>query len=339
MKRDRGRPGLTVLKLAAIPVLLLAVTMPAADRTAQAQDGLEQILDAVVGLRAEIPASARTARFLGTEREGHGVLIDDNGLIVTIGYLILEANRVYITTRAGRTYPAEVVAYDSDTGFGLVRSVIPLKAKPLALGDASNLREEDPVVIVHHGDSLETAVIVSRRTFTGYWEYLLEDAIFTAPPTEAFAGAALIDKDFRLVGIGYLFVRNAAGEGISLPGNMFVPIENLAPIIPDLVAHGRSSSPAKPWLGIFTADLYERVIVTRVIDDGPAGAAGLGTGDIVLEVGGKPVASQEEFYRALWDQGAAGVTVSMKVLQKSTINDVRVKSIDRYQYFRMHIFD
>jgi S1-C subfamily serine protease len=298
---------------------------------------LDDLLAAVVHVEAEIPGKARTAEILGTQRAGSGVVISKDGLILTIGYLILEARQVTVTTQDGRRVPAAVVGYDPYTGFGLIRGLKPIAAKPAAFGKSSAIRPEDPLLVIH-GDvegleRVQSAVLVSSRTFAGYWEYLLEGALFTSPPVEAHAGAALFDRNLKLVGIGSLYVRDAT-EGMELPGNMFVPIDAAVALVPELIRQGRAGGPARPWLGVIVTELYEHVLITRVNPEGPAALAGLHAGDIVVEVAGKPVTSMETLYRAVWGLGAAGVAVPMKVLQRSTLRELHVKSQDRQAYYR-----
>ena len=303
---------------------------------AQAKPNPEDILSAVVGIRSSIPKQARTAKFLGTVREGSGAVIDDNGLILTIGYIILEAEKIEVMSRDGKVSPATFVGYDADSGFGVIRALKPLNATPLQLGVAAQLQRESPVLVVSAAGKAEMkrAMIVSRRNFAGYWEYLLEDAIFTAPPMANFAGAALINTDLKLVGIGSLFVRDAAEEGVHFPGNMFVPIDKLYPVLADLIATGRSSAPAKPWLGVYVTEMIGRVVVTRVAQGGPAEKLGLKQGDIVLKIAGQPVRGMEGFYRKLWGLGKAGVFVELDVLQGVEVKAVTIKSDDRYHHYR-----
>jgi len=230
------RQGRSRLRLALLGLACL-VGVRASPAWAQTQDDptIEDLLEAVVALESRIPPSARTARILGTERQGSGVVIGGEGLILTIGYLILEAERVEVTLQDGTRLPAAVVGYDPNSGFGVVRTLKPVAARPPRLGQAAALRREDPVLIVVGGpgdERVHSAVVVSRRVFAGYWEYMLERALFTSPPVESYAGAALFDKDLRLVGIGSLVVRDAS-EGADLPGNMFVPVDELGALLPE----------------------------------------------------------------------------------------------------------
>ena len=324
--------------IAALALLGVVSAAGAAEpRAAEEAATLDDLLAAVVHIETEISAKARTAEVLGTAREGSGVVISKDSLILTIGYLILEARQVTVTTQDGRRGPAAVVGYDPYTGFGLIRSLKPIAAKPAAFGKSSALKPEDPLLVVH-GDvdgteRVQSAVLVSSRTFAGYWEYLLEGALFTSPPVEAHAGAALFDRNLKLVGIGSLFVRDAS-EGMELPGNMFVPIDAVVPVLPELIRQGRAGGPARPWLGVIVTEVLEHVLITRVNPESPAALAGLHAGDIVVEVAGKPVTSMETLYRAVWGLGAAGVSVPMKVLQRSSLRDLQVKSQDRHNYYK-----
>jgi S1-C subfamily serine protease len=314
--------------------LLFAASLCSAARAAHpAEIDLDRVFDAVVKLRAEIPADARSARTLGSEREGNGVVIDSDGLILTIGYLILEAMAVNVVDASGKLFAADVVAYDYDTGFGLVRA-IGLKAEPIRLGDSAAAAERAPVLVAAHGGREQAlgAVVMSRREFAGYWEYLLDEAIFTAPPHPNWGGAALIGADGRLLGVGSLFVRDAGPGAQPLAGNMFVPINLLKPIMGDLLAGAPRT--ARPWLGMYTAEAAGRVFVAEVAPEGPAARAGLRQGDIVVAVGGAPIGGQADLYRKVWASGPAGVEVPFQVVREGRTVDLKVRSIDRADFMR-----
>jgi len=217
-----------------------------------------------------------------------------------------------------------------------VRAVVPLGVPPLPFGESGKLADRDPVMIVNHAgvDDVTLAYVVSRRAFTGNWEYLLEQAIFTSPPTLNWSGAALVSKDLKLVGIGSLIVREAAAGETTLPGNMFVPIDALKPILADLVKSGRRAGEARPWLGVAADEVQGRLMVSRVSPDGPGDKAGIRTGDIILGVGGDSVRSQAEFYRKVWGRGGAGTDIPLRVLQGVDVKELAVHSIDRIEYFR-----
>ncbi|MEE8435706.1 MAG: S1C family serine protease [bacterium] len=329
------------MKFLSIPAWML-ILLALSTVQATAQPGgktpatLEEISRSLVHLRAEIPASARTAKFLGQRREGNGVVIGDKGLILTIGYLILEANRIEVVTHQGKTFPARVVGYDPNSGFGLLSANVPLGVPALALGDSNRLAVKDPALVITAGkeDPIGAVQVVSVRTFAGYWEYLLEGAIFVSPPRRNYAGAALVDKTFHLVGIGSLFVQDSLRKGGKLPGNMFVPINRIKPVLSALIRTGGPGTPPKPWLGVNVAEQFGRLIVTRVSRDGPASASGLAAGDIILEIAGKKVDTLERFFRELWRQGKPGVSVRLKVLQGNTVKSVSVKSRDRSLHYR-----
>ena len=312
-------------------MILLAAALPAA-----AQSAPPNPLNAVVGVRAMVPASARTADTLGAEREGGGVVIGEDGLVLTIGYLIMEAAQTEIVEQDGSVVPADVVAYDYDTGFGLLRPLGKLDATPIELGDSTDL-PEDTRVLVAGPDGPSPALVVSRREFAGYWEYLLPDAIFTAPPYRSFGGAALIGADGRLLGIGSLIVGDAASPGESLPGNMFVPISALAPIMEDLLREGRSARSARPWLGLYTQELRGHVFINRVASGGPAEQAGVPPNSIVMAVGNRKVTNLSEFYKAVWALGDPGVAVPLTLLDSSAgFREVIVTSGDRYDYLQLN---
>ncbi|MHA1598777.1 MAG: S1C family serine protease, partial [Alphaproteobacteria bacterium] len=296
---------------------------------------ISQAIGAVVGVYADIPDDAHSARSLGTRRQGSGVLIGDNGLILTIGYLILEADRAGIITTDGTSMPAEIVAYDHDSGFGLLRAKGRLDATPIRLGSSGRLTTGSPVLAVSfEGPSpVVAARVTSRGPFVGYWEYLLDNAIFTAPPHTEYGGAALIGEDGQLLGIGSLLVNDAAGSETPLFGNVFVPIDLLKPILDDLVAAGRPATPAAPWLGLYSDEAEGRVFVTRLATGGPAEKTGIRPGDIIIGVGGHRVRDQIDMYRKIRKQGRAGDAVALDVLQRGSSDlDIRrmvIQSLDR----------
>src|SRR6185436_17141625 len=235
------------------------------------------LVSAVVRITTFINPDGTSVSNLGREREGSGIIIDESGLVLTIGYLMVEAHAAQIVTNSGRTLPAAVVGYDHETGFGLLRTLEPPKIKPLAFGRSADLKEQDPALVVSYGGAgaVLPVHVVSRREFTGSWEYLVEGAIFTSPPHPAWSGAALISRDGKLVGVGSLIVPDASGKGDRTPGNMFVPIDRLPPILADLIADGKVSSAPKPWLGLTTQEIRGKLMVSQVTVGGPAEKAGL----------------------------------------------------------------
>ena len=306
---------------------------PAESRIAQ---GVEEMLAAVVRVKMKAIPDARSSATLGQSREGTGVVIDERGYIVTIGYIVIEADSIEVTTQDNKTVPATLVAYDHVSGFGLLRAGAPLGVKPMPMGQAGDLAVKEPVMILPAGgrEMASLAYVVSKRKFSGSWEYMLDMAIFTSPPAYRWSGAALVSREGKLVGIGSLLVRDTINGESQVPGNMFVPIDLLKPILGDLIAKGRRSDPARPWLGLATEELQGHLFVTRVSPDGPADQAGIKTGDIVLGVGAESVKNHEEFYRKIWRQGAAGTDIPLKVLQGADVRELSIRSIDRFQYFR-----
>ena len=291
-------------------------------------------LDAVVKLSIKAVPNARTAENLGAEREGTGVVFGEKGLILTIGYLILEAGSILVVAGDGRVYPASVVGYDHSTGFGVLRAGI--DCRPFELGSSSELRELATVLVAAHGGAggVSRSCVVSRRRFTGWWEYMIDGGIFTAPPRFEHSGAALIDADGRLAGIGSLWVSDALEVGAAFPGNMFVPIDLLKPRLEDLLSTGRSREPARPWLGVYSEEIQGHVVVTRVLPESPAAKAGLARGDIILGVEGEAVGHQSEFYQRLWATGEAGAPVVLYVLHKRTVRQLTVRTMDRMEFLR-----
>jgi S1-C subfamily serine protease len=323
----------------AAAVLLVA----AAAATAQPKPGAtasqgvdpERLFSAIVKVTTHAIPGARSSAGLGSEREGTGVVIGDDGLVLTIGYLVVEAEDVSIVDSKGRTLSARVVGYDHATGFGLLRTIAPLRVAPVPLGDSAKVATRDAVMIASSGnDTISFAYVVSKRAFSGNWEYALDEALYTSPPMMGWSGAGLFDRDGKLVGVGSLIVRDANGEEPRVPGNMFVPIDLLKPILQDLVSSGRRQGPARPWLGVAADEVAGRLVVARVSPDGPADRAGVGEGDIILAVAGESVRTQAEFYRKVWARGAAGARIPLKILQGVDVKEVPVASIDRTEYFK-----
>lgn len=276
---------------------------------------LARALASVVTVRAQVPGDAFTAPILGTERQGNGVVIDARGLVLTIGYLITEAERVWLLSAHGGAVPGHALAYDQATGFGLVQALGPLGAPALSLGRSREL-EVGQTVIVAGGRGARDALsarLVACHGFAGYWEYYLDTALFTAPAHPRWGGAACIGPDGRLVGIGSLLVQEVAHEGQNLVGNMIVPVDILEPVLSDLVRFGRTKEPPRPWLGLYAADTSEGVTVTGLAPRGPAATAGLAEGDALLELDGAPVEDLGDLWRKLWATGAAGVTVKLTI--------------------------
>ena len=326
--------ALEALRTAAAVLAFAAMAAGAA----LAQDAKTNPLQSIVRVYVEVPVDARSAQGLGRQRLGSGTVIDDSGLIITIGYVIMEAMSILVTDAAGKPVPAEVVGYDYETGLGLVRAARPLGIKPMAMGDSTKLAEGEAVIVADFrgAEGAIAARVASRREFAGYWEYLLDEALFTAPPHPNWGGAALIGLDGKLYGVGSLLVNDAKGEKQSDPGNMFVPINLLKPIFAELLADGRRSAPPKPWLGLFSAEHQGRVVITWVSPDSPAAKAGLQPGDFIVSLKGTKIGGVSDFYRKLWGSGNAGIPVPLGVLRDGETRDIVVESADRYKFMRWH---
>jgi S1-C subfamily serine protease len=305
-----------------------ATHAPLAEATGTGNPG-----DAVVKLSVKTAPGARTAETLGAEREGTGVVIGAEGLVVTIGYLILEADSILVVAPDGRIFTATVVGYDHATGFGVLRTSRDVVRRPLELGESAGLKELATVMVAAHAAAggVSHACVVSRRRFTGWWEYMIENAIFTSPPRYEHSGAALVDSAGRLVGIASLWVGDSVDLGVAFPGNMFVPIDLLKPSLAELAA-GRRTYTTRPWLGVYSEEVEGHVVVTRVLPGGPADKAGLRRGDVILGVGGQSIGGQSEFYSRLWAAGAAGAEITLHVVRERAVRQLRVKSVDRMEF-------
>ncbi len=316
--------------------LLLALGAVLCTSPALAQRA-ENLLASVVRIKTVINPDARTTQNLGREREGSGIVIDDNGLILTIGYLMVEAHTAEVTTNDGRTVPANIVGYDHETGFGLLQAIVPLKVKPMPFGKSAALVADDVAIVASFGGAARAAParVVVKREFAGSWEYLLDEAIFTSPPHPAWSGAALISREGRLVGVGSLIVGDALGDGTGEAGNMFVPIDLLAPILGDLIADGRAARDPRPWIGMSTNEVYGRLVVSQISPQGPAEKAGLRRGDIITGVGGDTAKSLPDLYRKIWARGNAGATVPLDYEREGDNRKADVTSMNRLDHLKL----
>jgi S1-C subfamily serine protease len=289
---------------------------------------LDGTLDAVVQLRAEIPEDAFTAQILGTERVGNGVVIRDDGLVLTIGYLITEASTIWLASNKGVVVPAFPLAYDQATGFGLVQPLGKLGLRPLPRGSAASCRIGENVVIAGHGGRARAlrATVFAKREFAGYWEYVLDEAIYTAPAHPQWGGAALIGPDGKLLALGSLLVQEKVDAGM-LQGNMLVPIDLLEPILDDMLKLGRPKREARPWLGMYTTEAGSKLVVAGL-------RAGVQVGDLVVGVAGEKPSSLADLWRRVWRLGPPGTAVPLKLLRKSALMDVRLHSADRNDFLK-----
>ena len=297
---------------------------------------LDHALSSVVALRATVPQDAFTAETLGTERAGNGVFIRGNGLVLTVGYLITEADQIWITLNDGRSVPGHVLGYDQETGFGLVQALAKLEVPALEIGESSAATVGEKVVVGGAGGRHRSvaATIVAKQEFAGYWEYVLDEAIFTSPAHPNWGGTALIGPAGDLLGIGSLQLQQAAEKGKSQNINMIIPIDLLKPIVDDLLKFGRRNMPPRPWLGLYATEVENRLVVVGLADRGPAKKADLRTGDIVLSVGGTDVNDLASFFRRIWAQGQAGVEVPITIYRDGETMEMRVKSSERNRFLK-----
>jgi len=291
---------------------------------------LDQTLSSVVALEARIAPDAFSAGSLGTHRLGNGAVIGTDGLVLTIGYLVMEAEEVTLTTNDGRRIPAHVLGSDPVTGFGLVQALESLRLPNLPLGDSRRLAVASPVIVAGAGGRAHAASgrVIARGPFAGYWEYLLEDCIITEPAHPHWSGAALVGAAGELVGVGSLSLERQARGGETTPINLFVPSELLPPILDDL-ARGKVVHPPRPWLGVLAQEVGSNVVVIDVSPGGPAARAELRGGDLILAVAGAPVSGLADFYTRLWAQGPPGTGIPLVIQREHDIFDVEIRSADR----------
>ena len=327
------RRALAALVAAVAASAALILPARAQDRALEAQSrALTRASDAVVGLRATAVDDARSAATLGRERLGSGVVIGADGLVLTIGYLVLEGEAVELQPDDGRRIPARIVAYDLASGFGLVQALAPLRLEPAPLGRSADIEPSEPLMVASGGEDglVSVAQLVSRRPFAGYWEYQIEGALFTAPARRDHSGAGLFNAKGELVGIGSLFVTDARGrDGPPTLGNMFVPVDLLAPILGELRTRGASRASQRAWLGINCVDDDGEVRIVRVNDDSPADVAGLQAGDRILRIDGVRVAEVGQLWQQLWAGGAPERAVKLEIRRDGRPQTLTVQSVDR----------
>jgi S1-C subfamily serine protease len=301
---------------------------------------LDEVLASVVGIRALVPPDAFTAEVLGTERAGHGALIRSDGIVLTIGYLITEAETIWISLSGGRTVPGHVLGYDQETGFGLVQALAHLDLPALPLGHSSEAEVGMRVVVAGFGGRSKAvaARIIAKQEYAGYWEYVLDEALYTAPAHPFWGGTALIGPAGDLLGIGSLQIQAASSDPVRQAvrqarqaddANMIVPIDLLKPIFDDLATIGRPNYPARPWLGLYATEIGNSVAILGVASRGPARKADLREGDIVLAVAGEAVSDLAGLFRRVWALGDAGVTVPLAINREGRTFEVSVQSTDR----------
>jgi S1-C subfamily serine protease len=292
-------------------------------------------VEAMVSITAHVPDDAVSAGLLGTERVGHGARIREDGLIATIGYVVQEAEHVWIGTRS-TVVPGFVVGYDFDSGFALVKPTLPLHGTTIKLGSAASLHVGDAVSVMSSGSNTQVieARVVAKQEFAGRWEYVLDQAVFTAPPHDSWSGAALVDSEGRLCGLGSLVIQGFEVNGALNTVNMFVPIDLLVPIIDEMCAHGRRLAPPRPWLGMLVHDDQQDLTVVGVYRNCPADKAGLRPGDVIVGIDDEPVTGLANMFRRVWSLGSAGVDVPLRVMRDAEKMELLVHSGDRAGFQR-----
>jgi S1-C subfamily serine protease len=296
---------------------------------------VDRALKSVLTIQSQIPEDGFTAQTLGEQRSGSGIVIRESGLVLTIGYLIMEADNVWLADSDGRVTPAHALAVDAETGFGLVQALGDLNCPALELGHSSEAKLGDHVTVAAGaGTKPVRAMIVGKQEFAGYWEYFLDEAIFTSPAHPFWGGAGAIDSEGRLIGVGSLHVEQLSPRTGPRDINMIVPIDLLPPILDDLLTYGRVNKPARPWLGVFSAENGDGIIVASVAENGPAAEAGLRRGDVLAGVGGSEIESLGDFYRKIWSRGPAGVEIPIEIVREGKAIGLRVRSADRSSFMK-----
>ncbi len=299
---------------------------------------MDRVLDAVLALTSTVPSDAFTADTLGTERAGNGVLIGENGLVLTIGYLIAEASTIWLTLNDGRVVPGDVLGVDHESGLGLVQALGRLDVPPVPIGDSGKVKVGDSVVVAGAGGRQRSvaARVIAKQEFAGYWEYLLDEAIFTSPPHPHWGGTALIGSSGELLGIGSLQLQQERG-GTEENLNMIVPIDLLKPVLPSLLATGSPGPTARPWLGFYATEVDGRVVTAGIADGGPSDGAGLQVGDVILAIAGEEIETLADLYRRIWALGEAGVVVPLRIHRTGRSYEINIPSVDRTRLLKRKV--
>jgi len=295
---------------------------------------LDTTLASVVKITSNVPEDAFSAKTLGTSREGSAISINDSGILLTIGYLVVDSDSIFLHLKNGHTIESTLIAYHHESGLALIQALSKIDMPFITQGNKDNLKKGDSVIIAASGgiDKSISGTVVDRRQFAGSWEYMIDNAIFTKPFHPEWSGTALINEDGHLSGVGSLWLNDAEKVDDDSPGNMFVPIDLLTPIYEDLLAHGQAKEPHRPWLGIYVAENMENLFVSGVTLKGPASIAGINPGDILTAVNGQQIDSLQRLYKVLWSQGNAGVELILTIIRESTELDISVKSDSRYNF-------
>ena len=296
---------------------------------------VQRIMQSVVGVQTRSDEQASTARTLGQQRQGSGVVIAPD-TVLTIGYLLLEAETVDLIDHQGRRIPGQVRAVDNASGLGLVRALVPLRLEAVPLGDSDTLPVPGKLWTLGQRESELTALeLVARQPFAAGWEYLLEAPLMTLPAVNNWSGAGLFDLSGQLVGIGSLLVPDVFGDRLALPGNLYVPVNLLKDPLPELLRTGKRPGPAPSWLGISSQALPGGGLgVMRVSPDSPAAQSGIMVGDTLLALQGQTLVSLADFYRRLSALGPAGSPLTLSIRRQGQVRQIEVISGDRNRSLR-----
>jgi S1-C subfamily serine protease len=256
--------------------------------------------------------------------------------VLTIGYLITEAETVWLTSHLGQAIQAHVLAYDFVTGFGLLQTLGRLNLPHVPLGSVDEVGVGAPVIFAAGGGRKAAlqARLIGKREFAGYWEYVLDEALYTAPAHPHWGGAALLDQEGRLIGIGSLLIQAEAGPNKGAAGNMVVPVDLLTPILDDLRRSGRAQRKPRPWLGIYATEAGDRLVIAGLAPQGPGERAGIEQGDMLLAVAGQPVTDLGDLWRTVWSLGEAGTEVPLTIQRGDRRLNIAVASGDRELYLK-----
>jgi len=290
-----------------------------------------------MALHALVPETAMTSELLGTERNSHAVQISQDGLLLTVGYSVMEASEIWLTNRKGQTTEAILLAQDYDSGLALLRPLSPIGLLTLETATTDKLHEgQELSVLASNEKELIPVDLFAVEEFAGRWEYVLDRGLFTFPLYERWSGAALLDSAGKLVGLGSLALGMRNPEGEVEPGNLFIPVELVMPHIEHLRDHGQKPGTLRPWLGTLVEEHDSELYVVGLYHGAPAARAGIKPGEIILSVARQPVTSMAGFFRSIWHYGPAGTAIPLTLSDGNKTREVVLDTTDRNSFFMQH---
>lgn len=292
---------------------------------------LEYVVPATVSIRSVTPQRHPSARLLGTERMGSGAIIDAEGHILTVGYVVMGARTIEVTLPDQQQFPATLVCQDFESGIAILQT--PARDLPtVPLGHSSSLKEGDKVIIVAATDQTQRMAspgfISALRPFEAYWEYMLDQAILTTAMNPGFGGGPLLDSLGQMIGVLSLNLNSTKEMTLAIPIDLFHRVKE------GVFTFGSiTDRRPRPWVGMYSEPVEGGVAVIGLIPNGPASRAGMEVKDVILEVNNAEATGRRELYELMW-RNRAGDELTFTVQRGEEVLDIRVTSMDRAEFYR-----